>query len=315
MSVKSGLSVESRLSQLSRRTYSKKTLSTQELQQQEVEKARRKQKEQMRRNEASCRKALSGTMGMTAAMAGRAECSLKCTIPKEFNLSNRTRARSQSTEQHDDAKSADGRNSQPTTPRAGTPRGPAARKPTPTKWRPHLQVNGTNSSRSSQQPSSDQKRRSLSCPPADADKAFGPRPRVSTPRGGHRTLRAAAADAAGQGAHQNARPAAKRETPASQASLADGANADPFASNAARARERAARTMEKLEGQHTQDRQAKGTLFKRSTVASAGAGATGASRVTGSSTGITSVAAVAGAAGMQRSTAATNSAKVIAARR
>jgi len=74
----------SRLTQLSRKSISKRHLSTKELEELEVEEKRRQVNEQMRRNQVNCRKALHAA---DLNSAGRVQSTTKLTAPKEFNLS------------------------------------------------------------------------------------------------------------------------------------------------------------------------------------------------------------------------------------
>eukprot|EP00927_Polykrikos_kofoidii_P028661 TRINITY_DN24968_c0_g1_i2.p1 TRINITY_DN24968_c0_g1~~TRINITY_DN24968_c0_g1_i2.p1 ORF type:complete len:474 (+),score=57.73 TRINITY_DN24968_c0_g1_i2:283-1704(+) len=84
-SVRSEVSIDSRFSQLSRKSSSKHILSSQELEAQEIELRKQELRDLMRRNKTSCRKALWG--GTSCATAGRLQCSTKVTVPKEFSFS------------------------------------------------------------------------------------------------------------------------------------------------------------------------------------------------------------------------------------
>lgn len=157
----------SRLDQLSRRSSSRRTLSTDELREQEVEDKKRDLAKQMKRNEMNSRKCrepdnLANTRKST-----------RCTLPKDFNLSARTtprikelRSLSDSEDSVCSARSAprlrrgEGRTPQssPSTSRAG----PVATR----KWSPQLTVpQGPICA----DPCAVKMRRSLSCPPEGID--------------------------------------------------------------------------------------------------------------------------------------------------
>lgn len=78
-------SVSSRISQLSRRTTTKQSLSTKELQNMEIAQKKEELKKLMRRNERNMQKALGSALSV--ASAGRKQCSKPLTEPKEFSLS------------------------------------------------------------------------------------------------------------------------------------------------------------------------------------------------------------------------------------
>jgi hypothetical protein len=86
----SQMGADSRLSQrlqdLSRKNHTKRTLSTQELEQQKVEQMRKDLHAQRRKNERTLRKALTTDIGGVLA-AGRIAQPSKITVPKEFSLS------------------------------------------------------------------------------------------------------------------------------------------------------------------------------------------------------------------------------------
>eukprot|EP00933_Yihiella_yeosuensis_P047107 TRINITY_DN4279_c1_g1_i1.p1 TRINITY_DN4279_c1_g1~~TRINITY_DN4279_c1_g1_i1.p1 ORF type:complete len:523 (-),score=100.00 TRINITY_DN4279_c1_g1_i1:217-1785(-) len=74
----------SRLTQLSRKTPSKKHLSSKEMEELEVEEKRHQVRKMIERNSVNCRKALLATDVLTA---GRVQSNVKLTAPKEFHLS------------------------------------------------------------------------------------------------------------------------------------------------------------------------------------------------------------------------------------
>jgi len=84
-SVYSEISVHSRLTQLSRKSFSKRILSSKEIEEMEVMEKRRELNALMRRNQLSCRKAISA--GSDLNSAGRKQSTMKLTEPKEFHFS------------------------------------------------------------------------------------------------------------------------------------------------------------------------------------------------------------------------------------
>merc|ERR1719291_68208 len=84
LSVYSDVGQQSRLTQLSRKTFTRQQLSTKELEEIQVEEKRRALREMIKRNGVNCRKALNAT---DLGSAGRTDRSMKVTVPKEFNLS------------------------------------------------------------------------------------------------------------------------------------------------------------------------------------------------------------------------------------
>eukprot|EP00929_Paragymnodinium_shiwhaense_P020487 TRINITY_DN13646_c0_g1_i3.p1 TRINITY_DN13646_c0_g1~~TRINITY_DN13646_c0_g1_i3.p1 ORF type:complete len:547 (+),score=65.48 TRINITY_DN13646_c0_g1_i3:236-1642(+) len=85
-SARSEVSGETRLSQLCRKSSSKKILSTRELEERKIEEARLEHREQLRKNEQTMRRALN-SCSTSSLMAGRGRCSTRVTVPKEFRLS------------------------------------------------------------------------------------------------------------------------------------------------------------------------------------------------------------------------------------
>lgn len=83
-SVYSEASGHSRLTQLSRKSFSKRILSSKEIEEMEVMEKRRELTALMRRNQLNCRKALHGT---DLSSAGRKQSNAKLTEPKEFHFS------------------------------------------------------------------------------------------------------------------------------------------------------------------------------------------------------------------------------------
>jgi len=220
VSVRSEMSVESRLSRLSRRSVTKRQPSAQERERMEVDEARRKLEKMRRRNEVSCRKALYTPMSVTSA--GQVRRSMRLTVPKEFSLSAPPTARVRSRE----PSVSDGGASGCTTPR------PLSRRPTPLKGssRPedskgvdHSRLNapkgvdhsrleaprGVDRSRAEATRGAQRgvtgavdsiapRRLSASCPPEDGALDAGGRLRPATPE--KRSPRAPPAQAAGVGA-------------------------------------------------------------------------------------------------------------------
>mmetsp|Transcript_71774 Transcript_71774/g.126719 ORF Transcript_71774/g.126719 Transcript_71774/m.126719 type:complete len:507 (-) Transcript_71774:113-1633(-) len=83
VSVFSEVSSQSRLMQLAKKSSSKRHLSSKELEELEVEEKRRQIRDQIRRNEANCRKAIAAT---DLSSAGRVQSTMQLTAPKEFNF-------------------------------------------------------------------------------------------------------------------------------------------------------------------------------------------------------------------------------------
>jgi len=167
LSVCSGMSRESRLSQLSRKTNLRRHLSSKELEEMQVEQKRRQVQDMIRRNEVSCRKALNAS---DASTAGRvATRPTKMTVPKEFNFAApptpRTPSRSNSV---NSVKSDRGEYARSPSVRSRGAAPASARKATPTKqWRPQLTVPRGPALHTSSRTSTSDSRRSLSCPPED----------------------------------------------------------------------------------------------------------------------------------------------------
>ena len=84
ISVYSEVSGHSRLTQLSKKSFSKRILSSKELEELEVMEKRRQLSAMLRRNQMNCRKALNGT---DLSSAGRKQSATKLTEPKEFHFS------------------------------------------------------------------------------------------------------------------------------------------------------------------------------------------------------------------------------------
>lgn len=83
-SIYSEASGHSRLTQLSRKSFSKRILSSKEIEEMQVMEKRRELTAMMRRNQLNCRKALHGT---DLSGAGRKQSNAKLTEPKEFHFS------------------------------------------------------------------------------------------------------------------------------------------------------------------------------------------------------------------------------------